>query len=102
MGIKEDFAPRPVHAHLNLLGFVALFLFGLYYHAVPEAAASVLAKVHAWTAVVGAVVFPVGIAAALLGQPTLKFLVVAGAIIVFVAAALFAIVVFRYSTTHRA
>jgi hypothetical protein len=102
MGIKHDFALAPAHAHLNLLGFVSLFLFGLYYHAVPEAAASVLAKIQAWTAVFGAVVFPIGITAELLGESTFKFLVVAGAIIVFAGAALFAIVVFRFSTTHRA
>jgi hypothetical protein len=62
MGIKQDFALAPAHAHLNLLGFVALFLAALYYRAVPEAAASLLAKVQGVLAMVGAVVFPVGIA----------------------------------------
>ncbi|MFB9269927.1 hypothetical protein ACFFWD_43550 [Bradyrhizobium erythrophlei] len=102
MGIKHDFALAPAHAHLNLLGFVALFLFGLYYQAAPEAAASVLGRVQAWTAVVGAVIFPIGIAAEVLGEPTLKPLVVAGSMIVFAGTALFAAVVFRHSPAHRA
>jgi hypothetical protein len=30
MGIKQDFVLAPAHAHLNLVGGVLLFLFGLY------------------------------------------------------------------------
>ena len=30
MGISKDHAALPAHAHLNLLGFVSLFLFGFY------------------------------------------------------------------------
>lgn len=33
MGIIHDFTLAPVHAHMNLLGWVSLFLLGLYYHA---------------------------------------------------------------------
>jgi hypothetical protein len=31
MGIAQDFTLAPVHAHLNLLGWVSLFLLGIYY-----------------------------------------------------------------------
>ena len=31
MGIKQDFTLMPAHAHLNLLGFVTMFLSALYY-----------------------------------------------------------------------
>ncbi|HTC97152.1 MAG TPA: hypothetical protein VK734_05490 [Bradyrhizobium sp.] len=48
MGISEDFALQAVHAHLNLLGGVLLFLFGLYYRLVPAAGASTLANVQGW------------------------------------------------------
>ena len=61
MGMAQDFRLAPAHAHLNLLGFVALFLAGLYYQAVPQAAASRLATWHASIAVLGAVLFPIGI-----------------------------------------
>lgn len=48
MSATNDFAWHPVHAHLNLLGWVTLALFGLYYRAHPAAAASRLAKAHFW------------------------------------------------------
>ncbi len=32
MGIGQDHSTLPAHAHLNLLGWVSLFLFGIYYH----------------------------------------------------------------------
>jgi len=98
MGIRQDFSLAPAHAHLNLLGFVALFLAGLYYRVVPEAAASILAKVHAVAAIVGALLFPVGIASVLLGDHA-RFMpiVLTGAVIVFIGMLLFVIIVFRTS-----
>jgi hypothetical protein len=35
IGIQQNFTLMPVHAHLNLIGGVLLFLFGLYYKRVP-------------------------------------------------------------------
>ena len=99
MGIKQDFRLAPAHAHLNLLGFVALFLAGLYYNAAPEAAKSKLAAVHAWTAVIGAIVFPCGIAAVMLGGPSYEPAAIFGSLIVFVAMALFTLIVYRYGVT---
>jgi len=32
MGITEDHSNSSVHAHLNLLGWVSLFMFGTYCH----------------------------------------------------------------------
>lgn len=48
MSATNDFAWHPVHAHLNLLGWVAMTLFGLFYRAFPLAAESTLAKMHFW------------------------------------------------------
>jgi hypothetical protein len=102
MGATENFALAPAHAHLNLLGFVSLFLAGLYYQAVPKAAASSLATWHAWIAVVGAVTFPVGIAAVLLYGPKFVTLTIATSIIAFLGMVLFAVVVFRFGAPQRA
>ena len=35
MGMTQDFTFAPVHAHINLVGWVTHFLFGLYYRAEP-------------------------------------------------------------------
>ena len=103
MGIKQDFSLAPAHAHVNLLGFVTLFLSGLYYRVVPAAAASMIARVQAVLAVAGAVIFPVGIASVLLGDHE-KFLpiVVGGALIVLAAMALLVLIVFRTNNATSA
>ncbi len=48
MGASENFALRPVHAHLNLLGWTTLALAGLIYSVFPQAGESRLAKIHFW------------------------------------------------------
>jgi drug/metabolite transporter (DMT)-like permease len=103
MGIRHDFSLAPAHAHLNLLGFVAMFLSALYYRAVPEAAASRLAAVQAVVSVVGAIVFPVGIACVVLGgHERFEPVVVAGALTVFLGMVLFAVIVYRTSGSGAA
>jgi hypothetical protein len=46
MGATENFTLRPVHAHLNLLGWATLALAGLIYSVYPKAAETRLARVH--------------------------------------------------------
>jgi cbb3-type cytochrome oxidase subunit 1 len=102
MAMAQDFRLAPAHAHLNLIGFVALFLAGLYYHTVPQAAAGALAKWHAWIAVIGAVVFPIGISAVLLGGLRYEVLAIIGSLIVLTGMLLFAVIVFRNGAPQRA
>jgi len=103
MGIRQDFVLMPAHAHLNLLGFVTMFLSALYYRVVPEAGASGLARYQAIVSVAGAVVFPIGIACVLLGgHDRFEPVVVAGALTVLLGMALFAVIVFRTCGQQRA
>jgi cbb3-type cytochrome oxidase subunit 1 len=48
MGITESLTQVPVHAHLNLLGWVSMALFGLIYSAYPAAGQTKLATWHFW------------------------------------------------------
>ncbi|HEY0846974.1 MAG TPA: hypothetical protein VGE12_16520 [Noviherbaspirillum sp.] len=48
MGASEDFTLRPVHAHINLLGWATMALAGLVYSVYPLAGTSRLAKAHFW------------------------------------------------------
>jgi hypothetical protein len=98
MGIKQDFALGPAHAHFNLIGGVLLFMFGLYYRLVPSAGTSTLAKVQGWLHMIGAIVFPVGIAIVILKGEALVAIPIVGSLIVAAAMALFAVIVFR--TAH--
>jgi cbb3-type cytochrome oxidase subunit 1 len=58
---------RPVHLHMNLLGFVAMMIFGVGYHVIPRFAghplrSERLAAVHWWLANLGLGTFAAGLA----------------------------------------
>ena len=95
MGITQNFALAPAHAHLNLVGGVLLFLFGLYYRLVPAAGTTWLARLQGWLHIAGAIVFPAGVAVVLTKGPAFEAAPIAGALIVVAAMALFAVNVFR-------
>ncbi len=97
MGIQQNFVLAPAHAHLNLVGGVLLFLFGLYYRLVPAAGTTRLAKVQGWLHMIGAIVFPAGVAAVLLKGPSVEAAPILGSLIVVTAMTLFAVIVFRTS-----
>lgn len=48
MGASQNFVMRPVHAHLNLLGWATMALAGLIYSVFPQAGQSRLASIHFW------------------------------------------------------
>jgi hypothetical protein len=97
MGIQQNFVLAPAHAHLNLIGGVLLFLFGLYYRLVPAAGTTTLAKVQGWLHMIGAILFPAGVAVVLLKGPSFEAAPIAGSLIVVAAMALFVVIVFRSS-----
>jgi hypothetical protein len=97
MGIQQNFTLAPAHAHLNLVGGVLLFLFGLYYRLIPAAGTSMLAKVQGWLHIAGAILFPAGVAVVLTKGSSFEAAPIAGALTVIVAMALFAVIVFRTS-----
>ena len=97
MGVRQDFVLAPAHAHFNLVGGVLLFMFGLYYRMIPAAGAMKLAEVQGWLHIVGGIVFPAGVALVVLKGPAFIAAPIIGSLIVVVAIALFAVIVFRTS-----
>ncbi len=97
MGIRQNFAMAPAHAHLNLVGGVLLFVFGLYYRLVPTAGERALAKWQGWLHIAGAILFPAGVAIVLSKGEAFIILPIIGSLIVLIAMALFALIVFRTS-----
>lgn len=61
MSASGNHALSGAHAHLNLVGWVTMGLFGMYYHAVPVAAARPLAKAHFLVAIAGVILLVPGI-----------------------------------------
>src|SRR5499427_8279795 len=61
MAITEDHSTFPAHAHLNLLGWVSLFLFGIYYHLHPSLDRNRLASVQVWVWIAATIVLSIGV-----------------------------------------
>jgi hypothetical protein len=97
MGIQQDFTLAPAHAHLNLVGGVLLFLFGLYYRLVPAAGNSPLARLQCWLHIAGAILFPAGVAIVVLKGAAFIAAPIVGSLIAVAAVALFAVIVFQTS-----
>lgn len=56
MGASNDYTLVPLHAHLNLLGFVLPSIFALVYRAYPAMAQNRMAPIHFWLHQIGTLV----------------------------------------------
>ncbi len=65
MSATKSYELAGAHAHLNLVGWVSTALFGLYYHVVPAAAETKLARLHFGVATLGVVLMVPGIVIAI-------------------------------------
>ena len=95
MAIARDHAAMPAHAHLNLLGWVSLFLFGIYYRLNPALDVSRLALVQVGVWSLGTVVLTIGVAAIHMGYEAADPIAGVGSLFVLAAMVLFAALVFR-------
>lgn len=95
MAISDNHSAFPAHAHLNLLGWVSLFLFGIYYrlHPALERSKLALAQVSLW--IVGVIIQAIGVALVTTGTPAGEPAAAGGSIIVLLAMLLFGWQVFR-------
>ncbi|GAN00214.1 hypothetical protein U91I_03879 [alpha proteobacterium U9-1i] len=74
MGMSQDFSLSPVHAHINLIGWASLALYGLTYRAYPQLQRGWLAMAQLGFSGLGGVLFPIGLYMVLTGgaeQPVL-------------------------------
>jgi len=101
MAIARDHAAMPAHAHLNLLGWVSLFLFGLYYRLNPALDVSRLARVQVGVWSFGTVVLTGAVAAFHMGYEAADPIAAVASLIVLAAMLLFAVLVFRPSLGTR-
>lgn len=94
MAASEDHTHVGSHAHLNLVGWVTMALFGVYYHLTPSAAEAGLAKVHFALAVLGVVLMVPGIAIAVTGGS--PGLAIAGSLATLASMLVFGLTVLRH------
>jgi cbb3-type cytochrome oxidase subunit 1 len=89
MGVVQNFALVPVHAHVLLLGWVSLALFGVIYHLHPLAAKTRLARLHFWIHNIALPVFMVSLAFYITGQAFLMGIVIVAGLLVLIGLGLF-------------
>ena len=94
MSASHDHALSPAHGHLNLIGFVAMSIFGTYYAMTPHAAASRLARIHFGLTVATVLILTPGIVMAITERG--EALAQAGSVLAVLSMALFALVVLRH------
>lgn len=94
MSASGDHTLGPAHAHLNLIGWVTMALFGVYYQLVPQAARGLLPRAHFAIATAGVVLIVPGIAMAVQGGD--ETLAKIGSLLTVLSMVLFVYVVFRH------
>jgi hypothetical protein len=101
MGIAQDFSLAPAHAHMNLLGWVTMMLYGLYHRGAPQDARA-LRWVQVSLGGAGFPVFTVGLAVYLhTGDDSLFAFVLSGTLACFAAMILFVAILVRDAWRQR-
>jgi cbb3-type cytochrome oxidase subunit 1 len=95
MAASGNHSVYPAHAHLNLLGWVSLFLIGIYYRLHPALDTSRVALVNVIIWICGTIVLTCGVAAIYLGRPDLEPVAIAGSLTLLADMLLFTYLVFR-------
>ncbi|MGV8929314.1 MAG: hypothetical protein ACOH1E_06150 [Brevundimonas sp.] len=95
MGANENFVLRPVHAHINLLGFASMMLFGLFYRAFPTAGRGWLPMAHFVLSVLGFLILMPSLTLMLLARPVFMPGMIASEIALVTSMLLFVVIVFK-------
>lgn len=95
MAASQDHSIMPAHAHLNLLGWVSLFLFGIYYERRPALDASRLALIQVAIWSIGTIVLTIAVAAIHMGYTAADPIAAIASLVVLAGMLLFAYFVFR-------
>jgi len=103
MSLSQDFTIRPVHVHVNLLGWVGFSLYALFYHQFPHVAANRLSWIHFWTAVTGLPSMMAGLTLVVFGHMSLGLpLLLGGEFLTVVSVALFIYIGFMATKSDEA
>ncbi|OEH93001.1 hypothetical protein [Bacillus solimangrovi] len=92
-----NYAMRPMHAHILVVGWLSLFAFGAFYKLFPIPATSKLANAQAITGIIGAFVLPIGMYIDLLKDTAITTtLYIGGGVFLLISFILFALITFIY------
>ena len=99
MGASGDHSMFPLHAHINLLGWVTMSLFAFFYWFKPAAAATRLAKVQFWIFVPAHFVQMVLLFILLRGNPGVEPALGAASVVVGIAFLLFVVNAWKFTAS---
>ena len=94
MSITHKFEATAAHAHINLLGWVTMAIFGIYYALNPVQAASRIAKIQYMLYTIGILVMAPSLFLMLTGNPALEPVVAISSLVTFSGVLLFAMILF--------
>ena len=102
MAISQDHSAMPAHAHLNLLGWVSLFLFGIFYHLHPAIDRTGFARAQAYTWIVGTVILTIGVGLVHTGHEVGDPIAAVGSLIVLIGMLMFGWIILKSRTSESA
>jgi hypothetical protein len=102
MAMRQDFSMAPAHAHLNLLGWVSMAIYALFYRAFPAASTGLLPRLHFFIAVVALVLMIPGVALINLGYDVGELFAAIGGTAMIVGFLIFGVIVVRATAPARA
>lgn len=92
-----DYALRPIHAHVLVVGWLSLFAFGIFYKVVAIPATSKLANAQAITGIIGAYGLPIGMYIDILNDTALTTTIyIGGGVFLLISFILFTMLTFVY------
>jgi hypothetical protein len=93
MGMSQNFMLRPVHAHINLLGFAVLSIAAFVFHAFPDLARTRLATAWFWLYNIAMPIAMGALALILYGKTWAEPALIVGELLTWASGCLFAIMV---------
>jgi len=94
MSITHQFEATGAHAHINLLGWVTMAIFGIYYALNPVQAETRIARIQYMVYTIGVLVMAPSLFLMLTGNPALEPVVAISSLVTFSGVLLFAMILF--------
>ncbi|WP_378943138.1 hypothetical protein [Mesorhizobium sp. ANAO-SY3R2] len=95
MSIAHNYVAVGAHAHINLLGWVTMSIFGAFHALNPQGAKTRLAKVQYFVYTGGVIVMTPALYLLLTGNQSLEPVVAVSSLVTFVGVLMFATIIFR-------
>ena len=95
MAISHDHSAFTAHSHLSLLGWVSLFLFGVYYRLHPLLDQSRAASIQVWVWILGTIIIAIGVGLVHTGYEAAEPMAAVGSLVVLAAMLMFGWLVYK-------